>query len=505
MNRLIIRADADHARGTGHVMRTLALAQEWHQRGGPFLYVGRILSKALEKRIEEEGGAVRRLDGVPDRDRDRRTVHEEAGQGGWAVLDGYDFNADDEEDLRSAGCRVLSVDDYGTRARVCADLLLNQNACADRIEYDCSPGTTVLRGPRYALLRKSFRGQPGRPARHPRHGTFVMFGGSDAAGLTGRVLSSLAASDDPPRAGVAVLGPLANAGADAKRAIERLGSGWSLESDAGDERLTAIISNSETAIAACGTSIWELAAFGVPTLAFAVAENQKQVLSCLVGMGAAADAGPPGPFREREFAASFDRFRSGAGALARMRDLGPAMVDGHGARRVADAMLAADSRAEAELRPADAGDAFLLWGWANDAATRAQSFQSEAIPWDDHRRWLARRLTSEACRIYILEWKTIPVGVVRYDRIDAAMARISFAVDRDFRGQGLGLKLLEMSRPLASRDLAVESFEAETLPENAPSRKVFRRAGFLEEPGARGGRPRIRFVFNCRQASRIGS
>jgi RimJ/RimL family protein N-acetyltransferase len=332
-----------------------------------------------------------------------------------------------------------------------------------------------------------------------------MFGGSDAAGLTGPVLASLAASDDPPRAGVAVLGPLANADAGAGRAVERMGSGWSLERDAGDERLTEIISNAEMAIAACGNSIWELAAFGVPTLAFAVAENQKQVLSCLVEMGAAADAGLPAPFREGEFAASFSRFRSDGNALERMRDMGPAMVDGHGAGRVADAMLAVDTSAEAELRPADTGDAFLLWRWANDAVTRAQSFQSEAIPWDDHRRWLARRLSSEACRIYILDWRTIPVGVVRYDRVGAAMARISFAVDRDFRGKGFGLKLLEMSRPLASRDLAVESFEAETLPENVPSRKAFRRAGFLEEPGAPGGRPRIRFLFNSRQASRMGS
>ncbi|HLN59694.1 MAG TPA: GNAT family N-acetyltransferase, partial [Thermoanaerobaculia bacterium] len=289
----------------------------------------------------------------------------------------------------------------------------------------------------------------------------------------------------------------------APKPVERMGAGWSLESDAGDERLAAIISGAEMAIAACGTSIWELAAFGVPTLAFAVAENQKLVLSSLVEMGAAADAGSPSPFRQREFTAAFDRFRSNTNALARMRDLGPAMVDGHGARRVADAMLAADSRTE--LRPADAGDAFLLWRWANDAATRAQSFQKEAIPWDDHRRWLVQRLSSEACRIYILEWRTIPVGVVRYDRIEADLARISFAVDRDFRGRGFGLRLIEMSRPLASRDLAVESFEAETLPENAPSRKVFGRAGFHEEPGTPGGRPRIRFLFHCRQAGSIGA
>ena len=53
MNRLLIRADADHVRGTGHVLRTLALAQEWRRRGEDFLYVGRVQSKTLEKRIEK--------------------------------------------------------------------------------------------------------------------------------------------------------------------------------------------------------------------------------------------------------------------------------------------------------------------------------------------------------------------------------------------------------------------------------------------------------------------
>lgn len=484
-------------------MRTLALAQEWRRRGGDFLYAGRIASEALVERIGKEGGGVSLLQGAPDRRRDRAAARAQAGEGGWAVLDGYDFDAEDEKDLQSAGCRVLTLDDDRTRTAFAADVLLNQNTSADRVAYDTGRETAVLRSPRYALLRASFRERPGQPTAARDGGVLVLFGGSDAAGLTGRILSSLASLEDPPPAGTAVLGPLAASPGEIVPLLRRLGSGWSLERDPGDERLAALFSRAELAIAASGGSIWELAAFGVPTLAIAAAENQRQVLASLAAIGAAADAGPATSFDETEFAVTFDRWRKDREALARMRDLGPAMVDGHGPARVADIMLAFEDTGQALLRPADSADAYLLWRWANDAATRAQSFQQEPIPWDDHRRWLAGRLDSKSCRIFILVWKTIPVGVIRYDRIEEGTARISFAVDRDFRGRGFGLQLIEMSRAAAARDLAVDSFEADTLPGNAASQAVFRRAGFTEEPTGPAGRPRVRFLFHARPAEKL--
>ncbi len=283
---LLIRADADAVRGTGHVMRTLALAQEWRERCGSFTYLGRVRSGGMDRRIAAEGGEVADLVGNADEKRDRGALLQLASRGGWVALDIYFFAAQAEDALRSRACRILSIDDYGARERVSADLLLNQNTSADGIIYDCGPETIPLRGPRFALLRKAFRRELRKLRTEREGGVLVMFGGSDPAGLTARTLSALATLKEPPPVGVAICGSLTIGSENIQRAAARLGSGWSVKMDASDATVAAILSNAQVAVSACGTTIWELAAFGIPTLAFSVAENQRLVLSSLAAIGA---------------------------------------------------------------------------------------------------------------------------------------------------------------------------------------------------------------------------
>lgn len=58
----------------------------------------------------------------------------------------------------------------------------------------------------------------------------------------------------------------------------------------------------------------------------------------------------------------------------------------------------------------------------------------------------------------------------------AAGAEVSFTLEEDFQGQGLGGKLLAHLVRIA-RDRGIREFVAETLPENRPMRTVFERSG----------------------------
>ena len=49
---LLVRADADGARGIGHVLRSLVLAHAWHEQGGTVEFLTAHPTPALRRRME---------------------------------------------------------------------------------------------------------------------------------------------------------------------------------------------------------------------------------------------------------------------------------------------------------------------------------------------------------------------------------------------------------------------------------------------------------------------
>ncbi|HET9613617.1 MAG TPA: GNAT family N-acetyltransferase [Candidatus Limnocylindrales bacterium] len=139
------------------------------------------------------------------------------------------------------------------------------------------------------------------------------------------------------------------------------------------------------------------------------------------------------------------------------------------------------------LRPATAADADLLLAWANDPSVRAASLQSDPIDRGTHVAWLASRLASDACRIWIgVEPGGRAVGVIRFERDDDGRAVVSISVDRDARGRGYGATLLALGLAASAAALEPAGYRAWVRPGNAASLAMFERAGFRRvEPGSR--------------------
>ena len=131
-------------------------------------------------------------------------------------------------------------------------------------------------------------------------------------------------------------------------------------------------------------------------------------------------------------------------------------------------------------REARLADADLLWRWANDRETRANSFTSSPIPYEEHVSWLAQRLGSDRTRIWIFSDGDAPVGQVRID-ISGAIAEIGITVAPEHRGRGYGKAMLEgaMRRLSAERRDRVRP-RASVLAHNEASLRLFRACGFEE-------------------------
>lgn len=447
MNRpgtLCIRADTGEKIGVGHVMRCLALAQAWQDRGGEVVLVSQNLPDALRHRLESEHISLR--DGIP-------------ATTAFVVLDGYHFKPADHQTIKQTGHKLMIVDDLADSDLSAADLVLNHNAYASPTMY---PGQRSLCGSRFTLLRREFTSRTPKviPDTEARS-VLITMGGSDPRNDTLAVLNQLT-----PFTGLRkiVLAGAANPHVKSLRAIPNV------ELHVNPPDVPAIMQQADLAITAAGSTCWELAALGVPMLVKVIADNQAGIAAFLTAHKAA----------QTFTLDSLQKMSAQADLRRRLAQNARELVDGRGAARVAESLMAHPL----SLRRAVQDDAKQLLDWANDPVTRQASFNAEPIPWETHVGWFNRRLEDENCAFFIATDGEHDLGTVRFDRREPDVTEISFSLAPDARGRGLGSKLIRF----ASFTVFDAGFCGEVRgwvkDTNVPSLRGFERAGFQERQRA---------------------
>ncbi len=192
---LLIRADASLAIGTGHVMRCLALAQAWQDAGGTASLAVAELPDALVPRVTAEGISLSRVQATPGCPEDAGETVAQAHRlrADWVVIDGDRFGCDFLGTVRSAGFRVLLLDDFADRESFPADLIVNPNLDDDGEPYRKRGAIApLLMGPSYVLLRREFRQGAGkREILQTGNRILVTLGGSDPENLTPKIAEAL--------------------------------------------------------------------------------------------------------------------------------------------------------------------------------------------------------------------------------------------------------------------------------------------------------------------------
>jgi UDP-2,4-diacetamido-2,4,6-trideoxy-beta-L-altropyranose hydrolase len=314
---IVIRADGDRAMGTGHVMRMFALAES-----APSVFVAARLDEALAQRLATVGARVERIEVEPGsvEDAAQTTAIAEHVGAKWICSDGYDFGEAYQLAVAASSSRHLLVDDYGHADSYAADLVLNANAYADASIYaNRSAGTQLLLGPKYTLLRREFLAT--KPTPIPGR-VLVTMGGADPVDATAWVLDALARIDVDAEV---IVGP-------ANRRTYEGGDGVRIVGPVQD--MAPRMAEASLAIAAAGTTTYELCHLGVPTILTVLADNQVRVAEALDAGGAAVNVGW---HRAYDAARLADTVRALLDDEARRSALGAAarvLVDGRGVERV---------------------------------------------------------------------------------------------------------------------------------------------------------------------------
>jgi UDP-2,4-diacetamido-2,4,6-trideoxy-beta-L-altropyranose hydrolase len=481
LSTLLIRADANPQIGTGHVMRCLALAQTWLQIGGrECLMVSYCSVEALRERIRRVVTRLVPLDAShPDESDLRETLRlAQAVQPAWIILDGYHFDPAYHEALGSAG-NLLIIDDNAHLPRYTADLLLNQNVAAERLPYSLVSRRhkiTPLLGPGYVLLRPAFLAYRQIPRMIQAHAAklLVTLGGSDPDNVTLKVIQALNQLEGINAR--VIVGAANPHRASLEQAIQRENN-IQLLSDV--ENMPDLMTWADLGILAGGTTLWEAALLGLPCLTLTLADNQRQNAAVMHEMGISQNLGDASMLDDRAILDAVKRLTENEDQRRQLCRRGRMLVDGQGARRVVEAMSAFD-RADYTIREAGPGDAYLLWMWTNDPGTRQYAFHPEPVPWSNHIQWFCARLDSPDTRIWLYCDDAVPVGQIRYDRLSPDLALISYAVQSDQRGRGIGTQMLEITASMARQTLGVRTLRGITFAENIASHRAFEKAHFQQ-------------------------
>jgi len=247
------------------------------------------------------------------------------------VVDSYAAARDLLGALRDVA-QLVAVDDMAGRP-LPVDVVVNGGAGAETLPYDRQPGTTYLLGPRYALLDPVFAATPSRTTTKRVRRVLVCLGGSRQTDVA---LTTLAAVDRALSGCVVDL----TVGASGT-------TGWELDGAAREVRNLAVIHRdrfglrelmlrADLAVSGSGVTLLELAATSTPTVAVALADNQRPNFEAFTKADAALGAGIAGdPDLGDAIETAVKRLAEDSTLRATLSARGRALVDGDGASRVA--------------------------------------------------------------------------------------------------------------------------------------------------------------------------
>jgi UDP-2,4-diacetamido-2,4,6-trideoxy-beta-L-altropyranose hydrolase len=483
---LLFRTDASVAIGTGHAMRCLALAQAWQDAGAQAVFALAESTASIDERLRSETFEVLPVscvDGTRE-DANQTIALAQAQRAEWIVVDGYQFDAEYQRALNDAGLKILFLDDYGHATHYSADLVLNQNVCANEALYaDRESYTQLLLGPRYCLLRREFAVWHDwkREVSPACHRLLIMMGGSDPENLTARVITAIerAKHEGPDALDVTVVVGGSNPHSSGLQSLAaRSQQKISVRRDVSN--MGELMAAADIAVSAAGSTCWELCLLALPALLIDVAPNQTALAEDLDRKRCAVHIGNQ-TVSAQEIAHQLERLLGSHQLRRSLSERSRELVDGNGSSRVVSVMRGTDScgKLGLRLRRALPDDIRLLWEWANDPETRAASFSSGPISWETHSGWFGKKMADDKSLILIAEnEKATPWGQIRFDVRADGDWEVDVSIAPTMRGRGLaswlvkhGVQaLLNHRHPLRVHALVRRA--------NVASAKAFERAGF---------------------------
>ena len=477
MNSLLIRTEVTPETGAGHFMRCLALAQAWLERGSKVIF---ILSCNSSVPFPEKIPPAIDIITLSARtgsheDAEQTVILAEKYRSSWIILDGYNFDGAFQKIIRDSGNKLLVIDDYAHSNFYYADLILNQNIYARPELYKCRhAGADLLLGSPYILLRQEFAKWRTWQRNIPEQAKkiLVTMGGSDQRNATLTVLHALQCINDPDMEVRIVTGfhnPFIKQLQEECRNCR-----FSVRFIESASDMAELIAWADLGISAAGSTSWELAFLGLPSLLVSLSQNQVPVAQILNEKQVSRNLGVFETVSVNCLQKNLLEMMNSRELREQFSNNGRLLVDGFGPDRVIMKM----SNNRIRLRRITPEDCEMLWNWANDSEVRRNAFEQRQIDINTHAQWFNRKLESSDSFLFIaVDENNTPVGQIRFD-CSGDIGEVDISVDKNRRHEGLGAEILKEGLNKIFQKTRIKKISAHVKNENMASKKMFEQGGF---------------------------
>lgn len=324
---IAIRADGGQNIGMGHIMRSLVLANSLAKTNEVF-YVCRISKFSLNKykagldMIKSKGFKVVTIE-------ENNFIEELCKiNADCLITDSYDVNEEYFNITKKFFKVTVYIDDMNLYY-FNVDFIINQNIGAEEHLYNVNKDTKLLLGTNYTMMREEFRDIQEKVIKRESSDIMITVGGSDDKGITNILCDYV---KDLKSQFHIIIGPgFKEENINELIDIENIKSNIKLYFNA---NMIEIMKKCDIAISSCGSTLYELAACGVPTLGIVIADNQKQIAEELQRVGFIENLGFYNEINREALVDTIFELCKNTKKRSEMSKIGIVLVDGKGVERI---------------------------------------------------------------------------------------------------------------------------------------------------------------------------
>ncbi|MCX7797077.1 MAG: bifunctional UDP-2,4-diacetamido-2,4,6-trideoxy-beta-L-altropyranose hydrolase/GNAT family N-acetyltransferase [Melioribacter sp.] len=391
------------------------------------------------------------------------------------IIDSYNASKEFYENVSKFTKILLMIDDY-MRIDYPPGIILNGTINAENFSYPEKPNTYYLLGTKFIPIRKAFWNITPRKYRSKIETILITFGGQDIRNLTFPVLNAV--SDYNSQFKINVI--FGNKDIVKLNELKNKYPKSEFYFSINDEEMKNLMLESDLAITAAGQTLYELAATATPTIAIAVADNQKYNIN---------EWHKAGFLLEPIFYNDVNLIKKIIDHIKKMESIrvrkklgnnGKAKVDGKGSQTVVDYLIEKYcTETGFYLRKAVIEDFKKVYELSNDPTVREQSINKNYISWEEHLTWFQNKINDKNY-LFLLAFDKDDnfIGQIRF-QIENSSATVSISITKEFRGKGLSKKIIKAGCARLFNEHSIKVINAYILPVNQASINGFKSAGFI--------------------------